>query len=147
MTKSLVRIMKTGILIKRSAIDRKGVFAARDFNKGEAVMKWSIAKTLARRDLPGVPPEDEKYISHLGKGKYVIMGAPSRFVNHSCDANTKAVNGADIAKRDIRKGEEITANYTMEKAPHRFVCNCGSPKCKKAIGEKPVVYELHKQVL
>jgi predicted acetyltransferase len=124
------------IVIKKSSIDHKGVFAARDFKKGEVVMNWSIVKTLARRDLPSVLPVDEKYISYMGKGKYVIMGAPSRFVNHSCDANTKAVNGADIARRDIRKGEEITADYAKEKAPHRFVCNCGSAGCRKVIGEK-----------
>jgi SET domain-containing protein len=124
------------IVIKRSAINKKGVFAARDFNKGEAVMKWSIVKTLARRELPGVTPADEKYISYLGKGMYVIMGAPSRFVNHSCDANTRAVNGVDVARREIKKGEEITADYIKEKAPYQFVCNCGSAKCKRVIGNR-----------
>lgn len=123
------------IVIRASAIDNKGVFAARAFKKGEAVMTWSIERTLARRELKDVPPADRKYISHLGRGRYVIMGAPSRFVNHSCDANTRAVNGVDIAKRDIGKGEEITADYTKEKAPHRFACNCGSARCRKVIGK------------
>lgn len=134
-TKRCLQQMKNDTVIKRSAIDHQGVFAAKEFKKGEVVMKWSIVKTLSRRDLPSVSPADEKYISCLGRGKYVIMGAPSRFVNHSCDANTRAVNGVDIAKRDIRKGEEITADYAKEKASYWFACNCGSPKCKKVIGE------------
>jgi SET domain-containing protein len=123
------------IIIKRSKIDHQGVFAARDFKKGEVVMKWSIDKILTKAELKDISPEDEKYISYMGKGQYVIMGEPSRFVNHSCDANTRAVNGVDIARRDIMKGEEITANYSEEKAPYRFVCNCGSAGCKKVIGK------------
>jgi SET domain-containing protein len=133
---TLVTMKHKDIVIRRSTIDRRGVFAARDFRKGEAVMKWSIDKILTKAELKDASPGDEKYISYLGKGKYVIMGAPSRFVNHSCDANTTAVNGVDIAKRDIMKGEEITANYSEEKAPNRFVCNCGSAKCKKVIGKR-----------
>ena len=130
--------MKTqkDIIIKRSAIHNKGVFAGREFKKGELVMKWSVKRTLTKQELEHVPLADEKYISYMEKGKYVIMGAPSRFVNHSCDANTWAMNGVDIAKSDIKKGEEITADYTKEKAPYQFVCNCGSARCKKVIGKR-----------
>jgi SET domain-containing protein len=133
-----------GIVIKRSAIHHQGVFAARDFHKGEVVMTWSIDKILTQAELKDVSAEDEKYISYMGKGKYVIMCEPSRFVNHSCDANTKAVNGVDVARLDIMKCEEITANYSEEKAPHRFTCNCGSTRCKNIIGKNDAVRAFRK---
>jgi len=63
-------------------------------------------------------------------GKYVIMQDPEKYVNHSCDANTTAKQFCDIAKRDIKKGEEITANYKEELSPStEMKCNCGSKNC------------------
>ena len=57
-----------------------------------------------------------------------------RFVNHSCDANTTAKNFSDVAKRDISKGEEITADYTEELPSNTYMeCKCGSKNCKKII--------------
>ena len=38
------------------------------------------------------------------------------------------------ANRDIKKGEEITGDYTEELPPGTYMkCNCGSKKCKKII--------------
>ena len=61
------------------------------------------------------------------------MGVPERYVNHSCKANTYSKNGFDIAKRDIKKGEEITADYTKEDVLFGFKCGCNSKTCKGTI--------------
>ncbi len=60
------------------------------------------------------------------------MQSPERFVNHSCDANTSVKNKCDIASRDIKKGEEITSDYSNQ-GVELFKCCCGSKNCKKII--------------
>ena len=59
---------------------------------------------------------------------YFLMQIPERYVNHSCNANTFVKNNSDIAIRDIKKGEEITSNYS-DSEPLDFECKCGSENC------------------
>ncbi|MFH1029797.1 MAG: SET domain-containing protein [bacterium] len=123
------------IIVKKSKIRGKGVFAARNFKKGEVVIKWEWKKVFSKDEVKKLPEEIVKYISKYN-GKYILMGEPERYVNHSCEANTKDVNGADVAKRDIKKGEEITACYSNEGILNSFICKCGSKNCKGVIRDK-----------
>lgn len=61
------------------------------------------------------------------------MQPPEKYVNHSCEANTKVKNHSDVAIRHIKKGEEITSNYIKEGSFSSFVCKCGSKRCKGVI--------------
>ncbi len=121
------------VLVKKSKISGKGIFAARDFKKGEVVLKWDSSRALSEQEAKALPEEEQDYISFLG-GKYILMQPPERFVNHSCEANTSAKNFCDIANRNIKKGEEITADYE-EVLPHwqEMDCRCGSKKCRHKI--------------
>jgi len=123
-------IMKTDdVLVKSSNIHDKGVFAARDFKAGEIVLRWDISNVLLENEVSKMTEEEKRYITFLDD-KYVLMQEPERFVNHSCNANTTAKQFCDVAKRDIKKGEEITANYKEELPPNTYMkCNCGSPNC------------------
>lgn len=38
--------MQKDIVAKKSRIEGKGVFAARNFKKGEIVVKWSVSRLL-----------------------------------------------------------------------------------------------------
>jgi len=121
------------IVVKESKIHGKGVFAARDFKKGEVVLKWDISHELTKKEVDEMPEEEKRYVVFFD-GKYVLMQPPERYVNHSCDANTYADNFCDVAKRDINEGEEITADYVEEGVPDlNMVCNCGSKNCRKII--------------
>lgn len=125
--------MGANVIVKKSNIDGKGVFAARNFKKGEVVLKWDISRILTSKELKQLAEEEKKYVSYMN-GKYVIMQPPERFVNHSCDANTHADNFRDIAKRDIERGEEITADYSEETVPDfKMKCKCGSKNCRGII--------------
>jgi hypothetical protein len=42
------------------------------------------------------------------------MQSPEKFVNHSNCPNTFMRKGRDVAKRAIKKGEEITTRYNKE---------------------------------
>jgi SET domain-containing protein len=122
--------MKTNdVLVKKSSIHGSGVFAGRDFKAGEIVLRWDISNTLPDKEVAKMTEDEKRYISYMD-GKYIIMQNPEKYVNHSCDSNTTAKHFCDIAKRDIAKGEEITADYKEELPPNVHMrCNCGSKKC------------------
>jgi len=102
------------ITIKKSRIHGRGIFANRDFKKGEVVLKWD---------------------SLLGElNKNIVVSSPGKHLNHSCNANIVEVDGKNIAVRDILKGEEITCNYVKDKVPFlKMECNCRSEDCNKII--------------
>ncbi|MDP6293722.1 MAG: SET domain-containing protein [Candidatus Woesearchaeota archaeon] len=121
------------VVVKRSKIAKKGVFASRDFKKGEVVMKWDTSHKLTEEEVKNVPEEQQHYVAY-NSGKYILMQPPARYINHSCEANTVVKDHADVALRDIKKGEEITSNYAEDLAPGvEMVCACGSKKCRKLI--------------
>ncbi len=119
------------IIIKNSKINGKGVFANRDFKKGEIVLKWNPTR-LKKDEVKKFP---QKYILVIfgGEKEYYLMNPPERYVNHSCDSNchSDSDNFYDIAIKDIKKGEEITGDYPeIEPSGIKIKCNCGSKKCK-----------------
>ena len=121
------------VIVKDSKIHGKGVFASRKFKKGEVVLKWNTSHEVTPEQVKDLPENEKRYVTYMDR-KYIIMQRPERYVNHSCDANTTAKNHCDIAKRDINKGEEITADYSEECIPSlRMKCNCGSKKCRRII--------------
>ena len=110
-----------------------GVFAARNFRKGEVVLKWDTSHELTKDQANNLTGNEKQYVTCLN-GKYILMQAPERYANHSCDANTHAENFCDIAKRGIKKGEEITSDYSEESIPGlNMRCNCGSSNCRRII--------------
>ncbi|MEK6900694.1 MAG: SET domain-containing protein-lysine N-methyltransferase [Nanoarchaeota archaeon] len=121
-------------LVKSSKIHGKGAFADRNFKKGEVVIEWKTKNLLTKEETKKLPLKQKRYVSYFKDGKYILHGIPERYVNHSCHANTKTKNGADVAVRNINKGEEITADYAKEGVPNmNFKCKCGSKHCKGII--------------
>ncbi len=121
------------VIIKSSKIQGKGVFATRNFKKGETVIKWDISYPLTKKEFESLSQTQKQYVTYT-KRKYLLMQAPAKYINHSCEPNTTSKNFCDVAARNIKKGEEITTNY-LEDAPKGFSmqCHCGSKKCKKVI--------------
>jgi len=104
------------IVVKKSKISGFGVFAARPFKKGEVVLGWNLSHQLSEAEARVLPEKLKHFLTFSG-GKIILMQEPERFVNHSCEANTHAKNFADVASRDIQKGEEVTADYGEELLP------------------------------
>ena len=123
--------MKTDIIVKKSKIEGKGVFANRNFKKGEIVIKWDTSKKINKKEFNKLSDKEKKYVA-LIEGKYIVNQSPTKFVNHSCNPNTSVKKFCDVAIRDIKKGEEITGNY-MEDTPEKekWVCKCGSKNCMR----------------
>lgn len=123
------------IYIDISSIHGTGVFAAEHLKKGTVIFDWKdVTRPLSNDELASLTVDEKQFVSRAADGTYVLFLPPARFVNHSCDANTVAIDGQDITLRDIQIGEEITANYVLEEALGvNMKCNCGSAKCKKQV--------------
>jgi SET domain-containing protein len=135
-TEQLEVYLPMDFIVNKSKIEGKGVFAACDFKKGEIVLRWDISHELTAEEVKELPEKEKGYVAFMN-GKYILMQPPARYVNHSCEANTYAENFCDIAKSDIKKGEEITGDYSENEVPgFEMKCNCGSRKCRGTIRSK-----------
>ncbi len=129
--------MEKSLIVKKSKIHGKGVFANRNFKKGSIVIKYNL-KPLTKKEFENLS-ESEKHFTSFENNKYWLFPSPERFVNHSCNPNTNPdlVNKYDIAIRDIKKGEEITTDYRKDNVPGLDMkCNCRSKNCKLVIKNK-----------
>lgn len=124
------------VTMGNSSIEGKGIFAARDFKKGEGVLKWDTSHTLTEQETKSLKSEEKRYITFLNN-TYILMQPPERYVNHSCEPNTYTEDFTDIATRNITKGEEITTDYAKDSPPgFQMDCHCGSKNCRKTIRTK-----------
>ena len=123
------------VIVANSNIDGRGVFAARNFHKGEIVLQWDTSHILTKDEFGQLSDKDQEYVA-FKDGRYVAMQEPEKYVNHSCEANTEPKGFSDVAARDIQKGGEITSDYSKDMPPGmEIVCHCRSKGCKKVIKE------------
>ena len=121
------------VLVRKSKIQGKGVFAAKDFKKGETIMKWDTSIILIDCDARKIPLKKRKYLVY-SDGMFILSQPPEKYLNHSCISNTKEKNYCDIASRDISKGEELTTDYSLDAPPHiKMKCACKNSNCKRVI--------------
>jgi SET domain-containing protein len=140
------------VYISNSPLSEWGVFAAKDFKKGDVLYE----NTAIIIDVNEVP---EEIILKTERAEYklhkIVHPVPLKdnlsilynfdsFFNHHCDPNTfcTLIDENDPtrfrcnAKKDIKKDEELTCNYNTfyfyDDAP--FQCNCGSTNCFGKIG-------------
>jgi hypothetical protein len=122
------------IFVKDSPIHGRGVFAARRIEKGEITIDWSECSELLDDEQVRALPIDEQMFVSIVDGRNVLFKPPARFVNHSCEANARAMHGHDVALRAIEAGEEITIDYAAEQALELRLrplgCNCGAAVCR-----------------
>jgi hypothetical protein len=122
------------IVVKESRISGKGGFSSRSFRKGEVILEMDDSHVVT--DPSTLTKEQHEFeLDYLADGKIVVMQAPERYINHSCDPNSyvKTVNGVRMvfAMRDIEKGEEIVGDYSINGYNEgTFKCRCGSENCR-----------------
>lgn len=129
--------MSSNVIIRRSKLHSRGLFALKSFKKGEVVYTYKKGKILTVHELARLPRATLRYVDRIGKNAYEIMEPPARFVNHSCEPNMREKNRTGYALRPISKGEEIMIDYnrlTFLEKP--FVCRCQSINCRKIISGK-----------
>jgi SET domain-containing protein len=120
-------IFMMDVLVRKSAIHGKGVFAARDFQKGEVILVWHPKLTT-----PAVAKRSP-FAEWIDNKPYLLQ-TPERFVNHSCAPNSVVHERSDVALRAIKKGEEITSDYRKTMPGGKtFPCHCQHPQCGKLV--------------
>jgi hypothetical protein len=102
------------VTIKNGNLAGKGVYADRNFKKGEVVIQYHL-KPLTKADFNKLP-ESEKIFVHTHLGQMYLYSEPERFVNHSLKPNTYQDLGKqqEVALRFINKGEMITTDATKD---------------------------------
>lgn len=102
------------LIIGKGNLAGKGVYAERDFKKGEVIIKYSL-KPLKEGEFENLP-DWEKEFTHTHWGTTYLYSEPERYVNHSDNPNTyqDITNKCDIALRDIKKGEMVTTDATKD---------------------------------
>ena len=126
--------------IKKSKIDKKGLYASRDIKKGTKIIQYKgkIITTDQTENDPKFDNGKAIYLFNLNK-KYDLDGDfkfnTARLINHSCEPNCE-VYGAGLkvwvyAIKNIRKGEELSYDYgfSFDEDYKQFPCKCGSKKC------------------
>jgi len=124
--------MNDHVEVRQSTISGRGVFARRQFRKGETVLAWDLSRKIPRDGVDSLSSKERHFLNPFDDASFVLLGEPERYVNHSCANNTRVEQFTDIAVRDILPGEEITSDYRSGGAAVDFVCRCGAPNCRNA---------------
>ena len=135
------------ILIRRSAIHGRGIFARIDIARKTRIIEYTGQK-ITKAEAENQPdPQTHRHKKNRTRGtvyifilnkRYDIDGNvaynTARYINHSCDPNceTEIIRGKIwvIALRDIAKGEELFYNYGYDYddyTDHR--CFCRTNRC------------------
>ena len=126
--------------VKKSLIDKNGLYANRDIKKGTKIIEYK-GKIITSKQSEKNPKFDNGkaiYLFNINK-KYDLDGDfkfnTARLINHSCDPNCEVFgSGLKVwvyAMKDIRKGEELSYDYGFgfDKDFKNYPCKCGSKKC------------------
>jgi D-alanine-D-alanine ligase len=121
-----------------------GIFASEDIRAGQVVFRGEEQphRLVTRQHVDRVWPERQqdlfgRYALPVNRQVAVLWSEdPNEWApqNHSCNPNT-AFEGLNlIALRDIRRGEELTLDYTLlcDETMIPFECACGSANCRGA---------------
>ena len=146
------KVERSKIVVKSSSIHGKGVFAATAIKKGEAIIEYKgerISWRLAEKRHPHNPKEpNHTFYFSLEDGRVIdakFGGNAARWINHSCkpsceareDVFNKEPRVFIYAKRDLKVGEELFYDYSLDVEGHiskqmkkDYECRCGAKKCR-----------------
>ncbi len=135
------------LLVKKSTIAAagRGVFAAKQFRKGEIIGEYTGEVVLEDEAFEKHAESEMDFLFDLGNG-YVIDPAndsnPIKYINHSCNPNCESdQDGKRIfihAIRTIKSGEELFYDYSLEPGDDdedRYTCMCGAENCTGTLKE------------
>ncbi|HEY2010893.1 MAG TPA: SET domain-containing protein [Rhizomicrobium sp.] len=107
--------------VAASGIHGNGVFAGEELYEGQQIWRFAPGLDLVVPfDVIAAAPkafqdymEMYAYISPQVDGGMVLSCDHAKFLNHSDDPNTLIDGPITLARRAIRKGEEITCDYRI----------------------------------
>lgn len=103
--------------LDKSLIHGIGVFAGAFIRKGTRI--WTFVEGFDRsyspKEFARLPKSARDYLKSYGyraDGEVLFTVDNDHYINHSDHANTQWRDGYSVATRNIRKGEEITNDYS-----------------------------------
>jgi SET domain-containing protein len=138
-----------GLRVRSSRIHGYGVYAREVIAPRRKVIEYcgerlNLRQAIAR-SRKAFGPRGSKHLSifRLNRSRLIdgaVGGSGAELVNHCCDPNLKArIIGEGIffySRRRIRKGEELTVDYSLRPNHVRILCRCGSSKCRGTINRR-----------
>ncbi len=141
---------KANLIIKKSKISGKGIFTKKQIKKGEHICTLKGEIISLKEDIERINKGviEHSHSLQIDKETYIDLDLFSKTFNHSCSPNSfiKRKNEL-IAIRNIKKGEEITYDYstTMDDNEKKIKeagrtlwtckCNCGAKNCRLIIDQ------------
>ncbi|MFM0529975.1 SET domain-containing protein-lysine N-methyltransferase [Paraburkholderia strydomiana] len=135
------------IVVRRSGVHGRGVFALRPISAGELILEYagtvmSWKQAIARHRRFG--KEGHTFLFGLSDGRVIdgsLGGNSARWLNHACVANCEAVESDGRvhihAVSDIKPGEELFITYGLSVEGHlsaairaQYGCRCGHRRCR-----------------
>ena len=142
--------------IKKSNIDKRGLYASKDIKDGTKIIEYK-GKIVTKKEVEKNSKFDNDkaiYLFNLNK-RYDLDGDfkynTARLINHSCDPNCEVAGvGLKVwvyAIRDIKKGEELSYDYGFgyDEFYKDFPCRCGSKNCVGYIVREGSRWRIKKQ--
>jgi len=144
------------VVVRRSKIQGRGVYAARDIAEGERIIEYG--GTLITAEEADVGCDDEGMRRHhtflfAVNDDWVVDGSrngnEARFINHSCDPNCESVivrkHVYIHALRDILEGEELVYDYwyvvddaySLAELQRIYPCRCKAASCRGTLARPP----------
>ena len=139
------------IVVRRSGIHGRGVFARRRIREDETVCEYK-GEIISEAEVARRYPEDMHGLNHtfifgVAHDHNIDGGSQgniARWINHSCapncDTYEKDKRMFIRAIRDIRPGEELSYDYCIEtneritkEVKSRWPCWCGAKKCRGTV--------------
>jgi hypothetical protein len=123
------------LVVKKIGKKGKGVFANRNFRKGELILKIG-GKRYTSEEAYNLPSYARNHICITGDDEWTVMGYPEKYINHSCSPNVFDKKGKTFAIRNIKKGEELSFDYTIngpDGEDWTMKCHCKSKDCRKQV--------------
>ncbi len=122
--------LRKDIVVRDAGNKGKGVFALRDFAKGEFIFRRRYSKVVANRDIASLSDEDQHHLCELDWNTSAVLLSPGCYLDHSCDPNTMRKGVNVYAWQEIRQGDEITIDYRLNAfTGEQWDCFCGSADC------------------
>lgn len=122
--------MITDVEVRAADSKGKGVFARRDFARGEFIFRRRHGRVVRNVDIPKLSAEDQMHMCELDWDTCAVLLPPGCYLNHACDPNAMRSGVKVFAWRPIRAGEEIVIDYRLNATGgDRWECDCGSASC------------------
>jgi SET domain-containing protein len=144
------------IVVRRSRIQGRGVFAARAIAEGERIIEYT-GLLITNEEAEGITDDEGMRRHHTFlfgvDDHYTIDGArggnEARFINHSCEPNCESVvvRGRVYihALRVLEPGEELLydywyttdEDYSLDDLRRIYPCRCRAPSCRGTLARPP----------